>query len=140
MCPTICPLACGETINSKLRKSYSGAHLSMGPVFRARSRTLIWMTGQPHKTADKGSETAMNRFGARWIALPVFGLVTLTAEAAAQTPEARLETTRAKNDAATPAIAPVAKDRLFGSIPVSTKSDAARQFVEIALEKYENYQ
>jgi predicted Zn-dependent protease len=98
------------------------------------------MTGQPYKTADKGSEIAMNSFGARWIALPVLGLVTLTAGAEAQTPEARLETTRAKSDTAAPAIAPIAKDRLFGAIPVSTKSDTARQFVEIALEKYENYQ
>jgi tetratricopeptide (TPR) repeat protein len=98
------------------------------------------MTGQPHKTANKGSETAMNSFGARWIALPLLGLSVLMSGAEAQTPGAQLETTRAKNEAATPAIAPVAKDRLFGVIPVSTKSDAARQLVEIALEKYENYQ
>jgi tetratricopeptide (TPR) repeat protein len=82
----------------------------------------------------------MNRFGARWIALPVLGLSLLTPGAEAQTPDARLETTRAKSEAATPAMAPITKDRLFGAIPVSTKSETARQLVEMALEKYENYQ
>jgi tetratricopeptide (TPR) repeat protein len=82
----------------------------------------------------------MNSFGARWIALPVLGLSVLTAGAEAQTPNAQLETTRAKSEAATPAMAPIAKDRLFGAIPVATKSDTARRLVEMALEKYENYQ
>jgi len=80
----------------------------------------------------------MNLFGARWIALPVLGLFVLAA--GAQTPDARLETARAKTEAATPGIAPIAKDRLFGAIPVATKSEAARRLVEQALDSYENYQ
>jgi predicted Zn-dependent protease len=82
----------------------------------------------------------MNLFGARLISLPVLGLVVFTAATAAQTPDARLETTRAKSEAATPGVAPIAKDRLFGAIPVTTKSDTARRLVEQALDSYENMQ
>jgi tetratricopeptide (TPR) repeat protein len=82
----------------------------------------------------------MNLFGARWIALPTLGIFLLAAGAGAQTPEAHLETTRAKAETTEPGIAPIAKDRLFGAIPVSTKSDVARKLVEQALENYENYQ
>jgi tetratricopeptide (TPR) repeat protein len=82
----------------------------------------------------------MNLFGARLIAMPVLGLMVFAAGAAAQTPEAHLETTRAKTEAPASGIAPIAKDRLFGAIPVSTKSEVARKLVEQALEDYENYQ
>src|ERR1700686_592830 len=82
----------------------------------------------------------MNLFGARLIALPLLGLLVFTAGTAGQTPHPRLETTRAKSEVATPGIAPVAKDRLFGTIPVATKSDAARKLVEQALDRYENMQ
>lgn len=80
----------------------------------------------------------MNLFGVRLFCLPVFGLLTLAA--AAQTPEAHLEATRAKSEPAEPSMLPLAKDRLFGSIPVNTKSEAARHLVEQALDSYENMQ
>jgi tetratricopeptide (TPR) repeat protein len=82
----------------------------------------------------------MNLFGARLITLPMLGLLVFAAETKAQTPETRLETTRAKSEAATPGVAPIAKDRLFGTIPVATKSDTARRLVEQALDSYENMQ
>src|ERR1051326_1554402 len=67
----------------------------------------------------------MNRFSARVL------LLTLSAShawAQSSTP-AHLEETKAR-EAAPAKIAPIANQQLFGAIPVSTRSDEARKFVE----------
>jgi tetratricopeptide (TPR) repeat protein len=77
----------------------------------------------------------MNRFLA-----PVFLLIFPSLFAAtgwAQTPTPIAEKAAARSGAKTPPVAPVPQ-QLFGTIPLATKSEEARKFAELALDKYEN--
>jgi tetratricopeptide (TPR) repeat protein len=77
----------------------------------------------------------MNRFAARWFLLlfPSFFAVS----AWAQTSAARVEETVARSGEKTAAIAPVPQ-QLFGAITLSTRSEEARKFLELAINKYED--
>jgi tetratricopeptide (TPR) repeat protein len=77
----------------------------------------------------------MNRFAARWFLLifPSF----FAANAWAQTPVARVEETAARSSEKASRVAPVSQ-QLFGSVPLSTRSEEARKFMELAWDKYEN--
>ena len=77
----------------------------------------------------------MMRFAARFFLLIFPSL--LGASSWAQSSAAHLEETTARKSTA--AIAPIAHQQLFGSIPLSTRSAEARKFEELALDKYENH-
>jgi len=79
----------------------------------------------------------MNRFSARVLLLifPSF----LGCPAWAQSPPPRVEAAKARNTTSAAKVAPIARQQLFGSIPVSTRSQEARKFVELSLDKYENH-
>src|SRR5258708_11959094 len=62
----------------------------------------------------------------------LFGVQSWAQDAAPHVEEARARTT---NTSPRVALAP---QRLFGAIPISTHSDEARKFVELAIDKYEN--
>jgi tetratricopeptide (TPR) repeat protein len=80
----------------------------------------------------------MNRFSARVLLLSLFSL--LGYPAWAQTSSPRVEAAKARSKSSAARIAPIAKhQQLFGSIPLSTRSEEARKLVEIALDKYENH-
>jgi tetratricopeptide (TPR) repeat protein len=77
----------------------------------------------------------MNRFAARFLLL-IFTLLS-AANTWAQTSVARVEETAERTSAKTPGIAPVSQ-QLFGTVSLSTRSEEARKFVELAINKYEN--
>jgi len=79
----------------------------------------------------------MNRFSAR-VLLLIFPSL-WGCPAWAQSPAPRVEVTKARKTSSAARIAPVARQQLFGSIPVSTRSQEARKFVELSLDKYENH-
>jgi tetratricopeptide (TPR) repeat protein len=77
----------------------------------------------------------MNRVTARClllIFLSFFGVQSWAQDAAPHVEEAK---TRTPTASAHVALVP---QRLFGAIPISTRSDEARKFVELAIDKYEN--
>jgi len=76
----------------------------------------------------------MARFAVRWFLL-IF-LTLLASGARAQTPSPRVEPASSREAHASP-VAPLSK-ALFGSIPVSIKSEEARKSLELAWDKYEN--
>lgn len=77
----------------------------------------------------------MARFAARWFLLifPAF----FATSALAQTTPSRVQPTSSRADAHTPPVAPLTQ-QLFGTIPLSTKSEEARKSLELAWDKYEN--
>ena len=79
----------------------------------------------------------MNRCSARVLLLifPSF----LGCPAWAQSPPPRVEVAKARNTSSAAKVAPIARQQLFGGIPVSTRSQEARKFVELSLDKYENH-
>jgi tetratricopeptide (TPR) repeat protein len=79
----------------------------------------------------------MNRFSARVLLLifPSFWGCPLWA----QNPAPHVQAAKARGKSSAARIAPIAKQQLFGSIPVSTRSEEARKLVEISLDKYENH-
>jgi predicted Zn-dependent protease len=79
----------------------------------------------------------MNRFSARVLLLIFPSLLGCPAWAQTSAPHVEVAKARSKSSAAK--VAPIARQQLFGSIPVSTRSEQARKFVEIALDKYENH-
>ena len=76
----------------------------------------------------------MARFAVRWFLL-IFPTL-LASGARAQTPSPRVEPASSREAHASP-VAPLSK-ALFGSIPVSIKSEEARKSLELAWDKYEN--
>jgi tetratricopeptide (TPR) repeat protein len=79
----------------------------------------------------------MNRFSARVLLLIFPSLLGCPAWAQTSAPHVQVAKARSKSSASK--VAPIARQQLFGSIPVSTRSEQARKFVEIALDKYENH-
>jgi tetratricopeptide (TPR) repeat protein len=79
----------------------------------------------------------MNRFSARVLLLIFPSLLGYPAWAQTSPPHVEVAKARGKSPAAK--VAPIARQQLFGSIPVSTRSEQARKFVEISLDKYENH-
>jgi predicted Zn-dependent protease len=77
----------------------------------------------------------MNRIS--FCCLPLMGLSLLAVSAVAQSPVAHIEETSKKEAAGAP-VAPIARRQLFGTLPVTTKSDDARKLVETAIDQYEN--
>lgn len=77
----------------------------------------------------------MNRISARLFLL-IFPLL-FAQSVAAQTPASRVERASDRSASGTPHVGPGAQ-QLFGSIALSTRSEEARNFVELALDKYEN--
>jgi tetratricopeptide (TPR) repeat protein len=77
----------------------------------------------------------MNRLAARFFLLIFPSL--FAASAWAQTAAARVEVTAERSGAKPAGIAPVSQ-QLFGTISLSTRSEEARKFVELAINKYEN--
>ena len=67
----------------------------------------------------------------------VFSLLWAANISWAQTPVLHLKPAKARTPAGSPRVAPVPQ-QLFSSIPVATRSEEARKFVELSLEKYEN--
>ncbi len=83
----------------------------------------------------------MNRFAARYLLL-IFPSLFSAHALAQQPPAAHVEETGRKEAVpATPAspIAPIAQRQLFGTFPVTTKSDDARKLLEKSFDQYENY-
>jgi tetratricopeptide (TPR) repeat protein len=83
----------------------------------------------------------MNRFSARVLLLTVPFLCGYSASAqnSAQAPASRVTVAKARAARSSSRVAPIAKQQLFATIPVSTRSTEARKFLEIALDKYENH-
>jgi tetratricopeptide (TPR) repeat protein len=79
----------------------------------------------------------MNRFSARVLLLIFPSLWGDPMWAQSSAPHVEAARARSKRSAAK--IAPIARQQLFGSIPVSTRSEEARKLVEISLDKYENH-
>ena len=79
----------------------------------------------------------MNRFSARVLLLIFLSLLGFPAWAQDSAP--RVEVAKARNTSSSARIAPIGREQLFGSIPVSTRSQEARKFVELSLDKYENH-
>jgi tetratricopeptide (TPR) repeat protein len=79
----------------------------------------------------------MNRFSARVLLLIFPSLWGYSAWA--QTSAPRVEVAKARNTSSSARIAPTSKQQLFGTIPVSTRSQEARKFLELSLDKYENH-
>ena len=77
----------------------------------------------------------MHRFAAGWFLLvfPSF----FAASAWAQSSAARVEETAARAEKKAPAIAPLPQ-QLFGAVALSTRSEEARKFLELAINKYED--
>lgn len=80
----------------------------------------------------------MNRFPARVLLLIFAALSASPAWAQTSAPAVHLTETKTR-DAAPPKIAPLATQQLFGAIPVATRSEEARKFVEFSLDRYENH-
>src|SRR5258707_468278 len=79
----------------------------------------------------------MNRFSARVLLLILPASLGYPVWAQSSLP--RVEVAKARNASSSAKIAPVSKQQLFGSIPISTRSQEARKFVELSLDKYENH-
>ena len=79
----------------------------------------------------------MSRFSARVLLLISPSLWGYPAWAQSSAPH--VEVTKAHNTGSAARIAPIARQQLFGSIPVSTRSQEARKLVEFSLDKYENH-
>jgi tetratricopeptide (TPR) repeat protein len=79
----------------------------------------------------------MNRFSARVLLLIFPSMLGYPAWAQTSAPHVEAAKARSKSSAAN--VAPITRQQLFGSIPVSTRSEQARKFVEIALDRYENH-
>jgi tetratricopeptide (TPR) repeat protein len=79
----------------------------------------------------------MNRFAARVLLLIFPSLMGYPAWAQSSSPH--VEVAKARNTSSPSRIAPISKQQLFGSIPVSTRSQEARKFLELSLDKYENH-
>lgn len=77
----------------------------------------------------------MKRFAARYFLLILPSLFATLA--LAQTPAPHVEETSSRAAKNAPRVAPLSQ-QLFGAIPIATKSEEARKFVEIAWDKYEN--
>src|SRR2546430_1943962 len=77
----------------------------------------------------------MNRIPARFFLLIFVAL--FSRNGAAQTPASRVEKAAERTASGTPRVSPAAQ-QLFGSIALSTRSEEARRFIELALDKYEN--
>src|SRR6266404_2178403 len=73
----------------------------------------------------------MNRFSARVLLLIFPSLWGYAAWAQSSAP--RVEVAKAHNASSAARIAPIARQQLFGSIPVSTRSQEARKLVELSL-------
>ena len=83
----------------------------------------------------------MNRLTKRFLLLVVplwLGPAFYPLKADAQETAARLEETKGRADTSAPAIAPVARQNVFGTVPVATRSEEARKLVEAAIDQYEN--
>jgi tetratricopeptide (TPR) repeat protein len=80
----------------------------------------------------------MNRFAARWLLLVFPSL--MGCPAWAQTVPSHLAETKArKSDASSSrAIAPIARQQLFGTLPLGTRSEETRTLIETAIDQYEN--
>jgi tetratricopeptide (TPR) repeat protein len=78
----------------------------------------------------------MNRFFARCCLLTSLSLLGLRAQA--QAPGAHVEETSRKEAAPVAPVAPAARKLLFGTLPISTRSDEARKLLETAVDQYEN--
>jgi len=57
----------------------------------------------------------------------------------AQSPAPHVQAAKARSKSSAAKVAPIVRQQLFGSIPISTRSEEARKFVEISLDKYENH-
>src|SRR5258707_12327220 len=79
----------------------------------------------------------MSRFSARVLLLIFPSLLGYPAWAQSSAPH--VEVAKANNTNSSARIVPVGRQQLFGSIPVSTRSQEARKFVELSLDKYENH-
>jgi tetratricopeptide (TPR) repeat protein len=79
----------------------------------------------------------MNRFTARWLLL-IFSSLFATPVWAQTTVASMKATTAARNNGSADPIAPISRQQLFGSLPLATRSDDARQLVERAIDQYEN--
>jgi tetratricopeptide (TPR) repeat protein len=77
----------------------------------------------------------MNRTVALFLAL-IFVLFFPT-RSGTQTPAPHVEETTSRSAKNAPRVGPVFQ-QLFGTIPVSTRSEEARKFIELSLDKYEN--
>ena len=79
----------------------------------------------------------MNRFSAR-VLLLIFPSL-WGCPLWAQNPAPHVQAAKARGKSSAAKVAPIARQQLFGSIPISTRSEEARKFVEISLDKYENH-
>lgn len=79
----------------------------------------------------------MNRFSARVLLLIFPSLC--GGSLPAQNPAPHVQTAKVRSKSSAPKVAPLTRQQLFGSIPLSTRSEEARKFVEISLDKYENH-
>jgi tetratricopeptide (TPR) repeat protein len=80
----------------------------------------------------------MNRFAVRWLLLIFPSLCAYPA--GAQNQASHLEATASrKAEAAPAAILPGARLKLYGNLPLSTRSTEARRLIELSLDKYENH-
>ena len=79
----------------------------------------------------------MNRFSARVLLLIFPSLLGCPAWAQTSAPHVEVAKARSKSSAAK--VAPISRQQLFGNIPVSTHSEQARKFIELALDRYENH-
>lgn len=57
----------------------------------------------------------------------------------AQDPASHVQPAKARSKSSAARVAPIARQQLFGSIPLSTRSQDARKFLEISFDKYENH-
>jgi tetratricopeptide (TPR) repeat protein len=84
----------------------------------------------------------MNRVSVRCLLLMSLSLV--GAHAGAQAPAAHVEETSRKEATPAPApaaahpVAPIGQRQLFGTLPITTRSDDARKLLEKAIDQYEN--
>src|SRR5437879_6435549 len=79
----------------------------------------------------------MNRFSARVLLLIFPSLLGVPVWAQTSAPHVEVAKARSRSSAAK--VAPIPRQQLFGAIPLSTHSEQARKFVEIALDRYENH-
>jgi tetratricopeptide (TPR) repeat protein len=79
----------------------------------------------------------MNRFSARVLLLIFPSLCGYSL--LAQSPAPHVASAKARSKSSAARVTPIARQQLFGSIPISTRSAEARKFIEVALDKYENH-
>src|SRR5712675_2601175 len=90
-----------------------------------------------HLTFSKKGYSLMNRFSAR-VLLLIFPSL-WGCPLWAQNPAPHVQAAKARSKSSAAKVAPIARQQLFASIPISTRSEEARKFVEISLDKYENH-